>query len=283
MTLQEIPSESFRERSIPVLETERLVLRAPRLGDAKAVAVLANDRRIAENTARIPHPYRVADAEDFIATANLGNEAVFIITLRNGVLIGACGFTQVDRHPPEIGYWLGVKHWGKGYATEAVRAVIDHIFTDLDCDAIQSAGARHQSGVAPRAGEVRLPVDRRGPAAHPRDLELGADRPLPPRPRPVGLAEKLGRGEARRRVTNASEAPSLPARRLSLPVFGGETRWFQFLIARRKAQRMHTRAVDLRPVTGGASPLCEARRRGDRTRQQLTTEVTMTPPGQFRR
>ena len=112
MTLQEIPSEQFRERSIPVLETERLILRAPRLGDAKAVAMLANDRRIAENTARIPHPYRVADAEDFIATANLGSEAVFLITLRSGMPIGACGFTQIDRHPPEIGYWLGVKHWG---------------------------------------------------------------------------------------------------------------------------------------------------------------------------
>ena len=142
MTLQEIPSETFRERSIPVLETERLVLRAPRLGDAKTVAVLANDRRIAENTARIPHPYRAADAEDFIATANLSGEAVFLIALRTGArkqIIGACGFTQVDRHPPELGYWLGVKHWGKGYATEAVRAMIDHVFTDLDCQAIQSA------------------------------------------------------------------------------------------------------------------------------------------------
>ena len=139
MTLQEIPSGSFRERSISVLETERLVLRAPQLGDVKAVAMLANDRRIAENTARIPHPYRTADAEDFIATANShGNETVFLITLRNGTPIGACGYTQIDRHPPEIGYWLGVKHWGKSYATEAVRAVIDHIFTDLDCEAIQS-------------------------------------------------------------------------------------------------------------------------------------------------
>ena len=141
MTLQEIPSESFRERSIPVLETERLVLRAPRLGDAKSVAVLANDRRIAENTARIPHPYRVADAEDFIATANLGNEAVFFITLRNGVLIGACGFTRIDRHPPEVGYWLGAPYWGNGYATEAMHAVIDYAFTDLGHEALQ-AGAR---------------------------------------------------------------------------------------------------------------------------------------------
>jgi RimJ/RimL family protein N-acetyltransferase len=139
MTLQEIPSGQFRERSIPVLETERLVLRAPRLEDVKAVAMLANDRRIAENTARIPHPYRLADADDFIATANLGTETVFLIALRSGAVIGACGFTQVDRHPPEIGYWLGVKHWGKGYATEAVRAMIDHIFTDLGDEAINAA------------------------------------------------------------------------------------------------------------------------------------------------
>ena len=139
MTLQEIPSGAFRERSIPVLETERLVLRAPRLEDVKAVAMQANDRRIAENTARIPHPYRLTDADDFIATANLGTETVFLITLRSGAVIGACGFTQIDRHPPEIGYWLGVKHWGKGYATEAVRAMIDHIFTDLGDEAINAA------------------------------------------------------------------------------------------------------------------------------------------------
>jgi RimJ/RimL family protein N-acetyltransferase len=138
MTLLEIPSESYRERSIPVLETERLVLRAPRLGDAKVVKTLANDRRIAENTARIPHPYRLSDAEAFIASANRNNETVYLITL-NGAVIGACGYVQVDRHPPEIGYWLGVKYWGKGYATEAVRAVIDQAFTDLDCEVLQSS------------------------------------------------------------------------------------------------------------------------------------------------
>jgi RimJ/RimL family protein N-acetyltransferase len=139
MALQEIPSESLRERSIPVLETERLILRAPRLGDAKVVAALANDVRIAENTARIPHPYRRSDADDFILSANRGSETTFLITSRNGAVMGACGFTQVDRHPPEVGYWLGAKFWGKGYATEAVRAVIDHVFTDLDCEAIHSA------------------------------------------------------------------------------------------------------------------------------------------------
>ena len=55
--LEEIPRETFREACTPVLETKRLALRVPSLKDAKAVAALANDRRIAENTARIPYPY----------------------------------------------------------------------------------------------------------------------------------------------------------------------------------------------------------------------------------
>jgi len=55
MTLsEEILAQNRRERSIPVLETERLTLRAPRREDVKAIAVLANDRRVATNTARIP-------------------------------------------------------------------------------------------------------------------------------------------------------------------------------------------------------------------------------------
>jgi hypothetical protein len=55
MTLSEdVGTSTQRERSIPVLETKRLTLRAPRHEDVKAITVLANDRRIAENTTRIP-------------------------------------------------------------------------------------------------------------------------------------------------------------------------------------------------------------------------------------
>jgi RimJ/RimL family protein N-acetyltransferase len=135
------PAETFRESCIPVLETERLVLRAPRLEDAKAVAQLANDRRIAENTARIPHPYALADAEKFIAAVNgTGGEIAFLIT-REKLVLGAVGIAMPEREPPELGYWLGVPFWGHGYATEAVRAVIDHAFADLEFEAL-GAGAR---------------------------------------------------------------------------------------------------------------------------------------------
>ena len=140
--LDRIAPASLRERSIPVLETERLTLRRPRLEDAGALATLANDRRIAENTLRLPHPYALADAQAFITTANAGDdETVFLITARAGVVLGACGIATLDGETPEIGYWLGVPFWGNGYATEAARALIDHAFGDLGYEVLQG-GAR---------------------------------------------------------------------------------------------------------------------------------------------
>jgi RimJ/RimL family protein N-acetyltransferase len=124
----------------PDLRTERLALRAPARSDIKAIARLANDRRVAENTFRIPHPYRVEDGEQFVAAVNRQpGEAALVITLDGGP-IGICGI-ELREGEAEIGYWLGVPFWGRGYATEAVRALIDHAFGELGHDALVS-GAR---------------------------------------------------------------------------------------------------------------------------------------------
>jgi RimJ/RimL family protein N-acetyltransferase len=141
MTLcEEVREECRRERSIPVLKTERLTLRAPRLEDVKAIALLANDRRIAENTARIPHPYGVEDAREFIGAVNRGGgEVAFAITLDSSV-IGVCGIDPREGGP-EVGYWLGAAYWGQGYATETARALIDYAFAELEHEALV-AGAR---------------------------------------------------------------------------------------------------------------------------------------------
>jgi RimJ/RimL family protein N-acetyltransferase len=131
----------------PVLETERLFLRAPKLDDAEVIARLANNRKIAEMTALIPHPYGVDDARAWIESLSEDGQGwTFAITAKaeGGALIGACGYGR--RHDdfadePEIGYWIGENFWGRGYATEAVRAVIDHLFSVSDLDAL-AAGCR---------------------------------------------------------------------------------------------------------------------------------------------
>ena len=112
-----IPTPTLREASSCVLETERLTLRRPTLADVKAIAHLANDRRIAENTRRLPHPYLQDHAVEFVrATSTGGSETVFLIEQNHS-------------------------HWGQGFGTESARAVIDFFFEEFEAEHLIS-GAR---------------------------------------------------------------------------------------------------------------------------------------------
>lgn len=128
------------ESGCPVIETPRLVLRGFEASDAEAVARLAGDRAIAEMTLRLPHPYRVEDAREWIAVlagASAREESItWAATLReSGELIGAVGLelnlAEYARHRAELGYWIGRPYWGRGYATEAGRAVLRHAFETM--------------------------------------------------------------------------------------------------------------------------------------------------------
>ena len=138
-SLEACRTEPCRTAKAPVIKTARLTLRPPRAADAKAITAIINDARIAENTARIPHPYLLADAHDFLATANRGPDNLsLLITLGDGTLIGGCGIHPGHTGEPEPGYWLAVPHWGRGYATEAARAIVDHAFARMGCERLTS-------------------------------------------------------------------------------------------------------------------------------------------------
>jgi RimJ/RimL family protein N-acetyltransferase len=139
--LQDIPTPTLREARACVLETERLALRQPTLADVKAIARLANDRRIAENTRRLPHPYCQDHAVEFVrAIAAEQRDMAFLIE-NNHTPIGMVGINWRDEAAPELGYWLGVEHWSQGFGTEAARAAIDFFFEEFDHDQLIS-GAR---------------------------------------------------------------------------------------------------------------------------------------------
>ncbi len=152
MTIVEAPPGSaLAESSIAVLETGRLILRVPRIEDMTWIAELADNRKVAEMTANIPHPYGMADAAAFVANLPGGPQAAtFAIFLKNDAMlrgegessfgppipVGMCGFVRRDEDAPEIGYWLGEPYWDHGIATEATRALVDHAFGDRKLEAL---------------------------------------------------------------------------------------------------------------------------------------------------
>ncbi|HEU0097535.1 MAG TPA: GNAT family N-acetyltransferase [Allosphingosinicella sp.] len=107
--------------------TERLLLRPGWSQDAPALFEAIGDERIVRNLATAPWPYRPADAEAFLATERKASEPSLLILRRTGEapeLIGGMGFGRRPTGELEFGYWIARRHWGRGYATEAGRAVL---------------------------------------------------------------------------------------------------------------------------------------------------------------
>lgn len=129
-------------QSQPTLVTERLILRPFFLSDAPAVQQFAADRAVAANTLAIPHPYPEGEAERWIrchAEQLAEGKAVhFAIVQHDNTL---CGTIHLGRVPAfqlaELGYWIGRPFWGRGYCTEAGRAVLAYGFNQLELNRIQ--------------------------------------------------------------------------------------------------------------------------------------------------
>jgi len=124
-----------------MLTTARLILRQYVLTDAPAVHRLVSDRQVALNTLRIPHPYPEGEAERWISSHEEMRERgdyPFAITLRpDGTLVGTVGLhVKRDHNHAELGYWIGVRYWGKGYATEAAAAAVRFGFDALKLNRI---------------------------------------------------------------------------------------------------------------------------------------------------
>ncbi|SMX35244.1 GNAT family N-acetyltransferase [Actibacterium lipolyticum] len=113
------------------ITSPRLTLKPVSRADIPAIVSAANDLEVARWMSRLPHPYTADDAEVFVAK-NEGNAG------RVWGIHDADGFVGVVGIVHEFGYWLARRAWGKGYATEAGKAVLGAYFANPSAVPLQS-------------------------------------------------------------------------------------------------------------------------------------------------
>lgn len=124
MTIQTTPPV------LPVISVGRFVMRPLRRSDAGLVQLYASDRRLAEMTPAIPHPYPPGAAEAFVARAMAGDDHRAVWALDGSSdgqseVLGVVSLVRLDRDQAEVGYWIAPALWNAGYASEAVNAIVE--------------------------------------------------------------------------------------------------------------------------------------------------------------
>ncbi len=140
----------------PVLQTERLTLRAFALDDANVIIPLVSEKEIAATTLSIPHPYPADEAAKWISKTiekyQEGVAAAFAIILKEtGKIVGSFSIWIKHKHAhAELGYWIAKPYWNNGYATEAGHAILKYGFNDRNLNRIHA----HHMTKNPQSGKV---------------------------------------------------------------------------------------------------------------------------------
>lgn len=147
-----------------LIESERFVLRPPKVSDVGLLAHYSGDRRVASETRSIPHPLPPGVTEDFVARA-MGPERTEDVWVMDGSgveggdrgdeVLGVISLTRMDRNQSQLGYWVAPPFWNTGIASEAVQALVaanpmdnDTLFAEVFQDNPASARVLTNAGFA---------------------------------------------------------------------------------------------------------------------------------------
>lgn len=145
-------------KTIPILSSDRLTLRPFNLNDTKVIQELLGVKKVSDTALHIPYPYPDGLAEQWISSHqkdyNENKAIVWAITLTlTKELVGAIGLTlNTEFNKAEFGFWIGEQYWNKGYATEALGAVLKFGFEELKLNKIFAHHLLHNEA----SGKVML-------------------------------------------------------------------------------------------------------------------------------
>jgi len=115
-----------------IIRTARLTLRPLMREDLPDLVRTLNNLNISRWLARVPYPYTLTDAEDFLSLcATPKDNSLRLAITMGGSVIGFISYEQAeDGISAEFGYWLAQQCWRQGYMREAAEAMVAHAFTE---------------------------------------------------------------------------------------------------------------------------------------------------------
>lgn len=124
----------------PNIETKRLLLRPFQENDAEAFFACCQNPNLGNNAGWAPHK-TLNESREILHGAFIGQEGIWAVTLKDTQqLIASIGIVpDPKRENPQVrmlGYWLDEPYWGKGYMSEAVQAVLNYGFNELQLSLI---------------------------------------------------------------------------------------------------------------------------------------------------
>ena len=122
------------------IELGEFCIRSYEFSDQEALVKYANNYNLSRLLRdQFPYPYTTTDAEAWLIHAcNQDPETNFVIA-NDEEMIGAIGINpqeDVNRFSAEIGYYIGELYWGKGIATNALKAFTEFAFSQFDLNRI---------------------------------------------------------------------------------------------------------------------------------------------------
>lgn len=154
-----------------LLTTDRLVLSAPEASDIDAIYEACQDPDVQYYTS-IPSPYTREDSVSFVRMVaewwEQGSCCTWALRSESG-LAGVVGLDSIRDRAAELGFWLAPGARGRGYMTEAARAVIDFAFGPMRLERVQwraVVGNHRSARVAQKLGFQFEGTQRLGLAHH---------------------------------------------------------------------------------------------------------------------
>ena len=156
------------------IHTDRLILRKA-ISEQEKISLVSQigDWEVVKWLANAPYPYTDDDLEDYLLISDSNQFDLNIFMGKQ--LIGRVGLTLDGDNYYDLGYWIGKDYWGKGYATEASKKLLEYVLDKLDLLKIKSGyfvGNSASGNVLKKLGFKEVGVEKRYSVSNKKEMDL---------------------------------------------------------------------------------------------------------------